>query len=73
MAVIKDVANLTGVSISIASKYFNNPNGLAEPYRSKVTAVVKELNFKPNSMAQGCRRSEPTPSPCWTGPRPRFP
>ena len=31
MAVIKDVANLTGVSISTASKYFNNPNGLAEP------------------------------------------
>lgn len=55
MAVIKDVATLAGVSISTVSKYFNNPNGLSEPYRSKVAAAVEELNFKPNAIARGLR------------------
>ena len=55
MAVIKDVANLAGVSISTVSKYFNNPNGLSEPYHSKVAAAVEELNFKPNAIARGLR------------------
>jgi len=55
MAVIKDVAELAGVSISTVSKYFNNPDGLSEPYRSKVAAAVKELDFKPNAIARGLR------------------
>ena len=55
MAVIKDVANLAGVSISTVSKFFNNPNGLSEPYRSKVAEAVKELDFKPNAIARGLR------------------
>ena len=55
MAVIKDVAKLAGVSISTVSKYFNNPNGLSEPYRSKVAAAVEELNFEPNAIARGLR------------------
>ncbi|MBQ4062020.1 MAG: LacI family DNA-binding transcriptional regulator [Christensenellaceae bacterium] len=55
MAVIKDVANLAGVSVSTVSKYFNNPAGLSEPYKSKVEKAVKELNFTPNAMARGLR------------------
>lgn len=55
VAVIKDVANLAGVSISTVSKFFNNPNGLSEPYRSKVAEAVKELDFKPNAIARGLR------------------
>lgn len=55
MAVIKDVANLAGVSISTVSKYFNNPSGLSEAYREKVERAVKELNFFPNAMARGLR------------------
>jgi len=55
MAVIKDVANLAGVSISTVSKYFNNPSGLSEAYRIKVERAVKELNFFPNAMARGLR------------------
>ncbi len=55
MAVIKDVANLAGVSVSTVSKYFNNPSGLSEPYRTTVEAAVKELNFTPNAMARGLR------------------
>lgn len=55
MAVIKDVANLAGVSISTVSKYFNNPAGLSEAYRIKVERAVKELNFFPNAMARGLR------------------
>jgi len=55
MAVIKDVANLAGVSISTVSKYFNNPSGLTEKYRIRVEKAVKELNFFPNAMARGLR------------------
>lgn len=55
MAVIKDVANLAGVSISTVSKYFNNPSGLSEHYRLRVEKAVKELNFTPNAMARGLR------------------
>lgn len=55
MAVIKDVANLAGVSISTVSKYFNNPSGLSESYRERVEQAVKELNFVPNAMARGLR------------------
>ncbi len=55
MAVIKDVAKLAGVSISTVSKYFNNPNGLSEPYRTRVAAAVEELDFKPNAIARGLR------------------
>jgi len=55
LAVIKDVANLAGVSISTVSKYFNNPSGLSENYRVRVEKAVKELNFTPNAMARGLR------------------
>ena len=55
MAVIKDVAKLAGVSISTVSKYFNNPSGLSEPYRSCVERAVAELNYTPNEMARGLR------------------
>ncbi len=55
MAVIKDVANLAGVSISTVSKYFNNPAGLSEEYRIRVSNAVNELNFSPNALARGLR------------------
>ena len=55
MAVIKDVANLAGVSVSTVSKYFNNPSGLSEPYKTMVAKAVEELNFTPNAMARGLR------------------
>ncbi len=55
MAVIKEVAALAGVSVSTVSKYFNNPSGLSEPYKSLVEKAVKELNFTPNAMARSLR------------------
>ena len=55
MAVIKDVANLAGVSISTVSKYFNNPGGLSDAYRERVAAAVNELHFEPNPLARGLR------------------
>lgn len=55
MAVIKDVANLAGVSISTVSKYFNNPGGLSDSYRERVAAAVNELHFEPNPLARGLR------------------
>lgn len=55
MAVIKDVANLAGVSVSTVSKYLNNPSGLSEPYRSMVEKAVQELNYTPNALARSLR------------------
>lgn len=55
MAVIKDVANLAGVSISTVSKYFNNPQGLSEAYRQRVAEAVEALDFRPNAMARSLR------------------
>ena len=55
MAVIKDVAKYAGVSISTVSKYFNNPSGLTEPYRTRVEEAVRALDFSPNPLARGLR------------------
>lgn len=55
MAVIKDVAKLAQVSISTVSKYFNNPNALSEPYKSRVAAAVEELNYTPSAIARSLR------------------
>lgn len=55
MAVIKDVANLAGVSISTVSKYFNNPQGMSEEYRRRVADAVEALEFSPNAMARSLR------------------
>ena len=55
MAVIKDVARLADVSISTVSKYFNNPAGLSESYRTRVGNAVKELNYTPNVIARVLR------------------
>ena len=55
MAVIKDVAELAGVSISTVSKYFNNPSGLKETYRERVKEAVEKLNYTPDPMARSLR------------------
>ena len=58
MAVIKDVAKKANVSISTVSKYFNNPSALSEPYKSRVAAVVKELNYTPSTLARSLRTKQ---------------
>lgn len=58
MAVIKDVAQHAGVSISTVSKYFNNPNALSEPYKSRVAEAVRALDYHPNAIARSLRTKQ---------------
>ncbi|MBT3320161.1 MAG: LacI family DNA-binding transcriptional regulator [Clostridia bacterium] len=55
MAVIKDVAQLAGVSKSTVSKFLNNPDQLSQDYRVRVEKAVNELNFVPSNIARSMR------------------
>ena len=50
---IHDIAEKAHVSISTVSRVLNNNNHVAEGKRRVVMQVIKELNYKPNSFAQG--------------------
>jgi len=53
MANIYDVAKLAGVSRSAVSRVLNNQKGVHPDKRALVLKAVKELNYRPNSMARG--------------------
>lgn len=53
MATIKDVAREAGVSISTVSRVVNKNYPVHKETRKRVEAVIKRLNFTPNSMARG--------------------
>ncbi|MGL1892467.1 MAG: LacI family transcriptional regulator [Spirochaetaceae bacterium] len=53
MATQKDVAKLANVSFITVSRVINNMGNVKEETRVKVEAAVKELNYYPNSIAQG--------------------
>lgn len=55
MAVIKDVAQLAGVSIGTVSKYFNHPEQLRPATRERVGRVVEALGYRPNPIARSMR------------------
>lgn len=53
MASIKDVARAAGVSVSTVSRIINNSPLISDETRERALKVMKELNYVPNSMAQG--------------------
>ena len=53
MANIYDVAEKAGVSRSAVSRVLNNQKGVHPDKRERVLEAVKELNYRPNSMARG--------------------
>ncbi|MGV2875880.1 LacI family DNA-binding transcriptional regulator [Macrococcus capreoli] len=48
----KDVAKKAGVSQSTVSRVINNPSTVRKDKREKVERVMKELNYRPNSVAR---------------------
>ncbi|MDF2980283.1 MAG: LacI family transcriptional regulator [Devosia sp.] len=54
---IRDVARIAGVSIGTASKALNSNGRLRQETRDKVTAVAREIGYRPNDMAQSLHRS----------------
>lgn len=52
MANIRDIARITGYSVSTISRVINNNPYVAEEKRQKVLAVMKDMNYKPNHNAR---------------------
>jgi len=55
---IKDVARVSGVSISTVSNVINNRSSVSEKTRKKVLEAIRRLNYKPNKFAQGLSRKK---------------
>ncbi len=58
MATQKDVAKLANVSFITVSRVVNNMGNVKEETRKKVLEAIKELNYYPNSIAQGLNRNK---------------
>ena len=53
------IAKLAGVSRSTVSKVLHNYKGIPEETRQKVLKVIKEYDYKPNTMSQALRGISP--------------
>lgn len=58
MTTIKDVAKKAGVSVGTVSNAINNIDIVSENTRRKVIKAIKELNFKPNSIARSLSKGK---------------
>ena len=52
MATIKDVAEVTGLSVTTVSRVLNNRGYISEETREKVYAAMKQINYQPNEVAR---------------------
>jgi LacI family transcriptional regulator len=52
---IKEISELTGVSIATVSRVINNTGRFSEATRKKVQSVIREHDYVPNAMAQWLR------------------
>lgn len=50
---IKDIARMSGVSISSVSRVLNDSKPVSDEIREKVNGVIKKTNFHPNALARG--------------------
>lgn len=55
---IKDIAELSGVSVSTVSRVLNDHPDVSETMRAKVMAVVREAHYVPNSSARDLVRPQ---------------
>lgn len=51
-ATIKDVARISGVSISTVSRVINNSKPVSPEVRKRVLEVIEEIGYKPNEIAR---------------------
>lgn len=54
---IKDIAKLTGVSVTMVSRVINDHNYVTKEIRNKVLLAIKENNYTPNLIARGLKKS----------------
>lgn len=55
---IKDIAKISGVSVSTVSRVLNNHPDVSKDVRRKVMAVVEEYNYIPNNSARALGQSK---------------
>ncbi|MFJ5956346.1 LacI family DNA-binding transcriptional regulator [Paenarthrobacter sp. NPDC092416] len=58
--VIADVARLAGVSVPTVSRVLTGNIPVSEGLRAKVEAAIKELNYRPSSLARALKSGERT-------------
>ena len=52
MATIKDVAKLSGVTVTTVSRMLNNRGYVSEKTKKNIRKAMKELNYQPNEIAR---------------------
>ncbi len=55
---IKDIARISGVSVSTVSRVLNNHPDVSDDVRTKVMAVVDQYNYVPNNSARSLSQSK---------------
>ena len=53
---IKDIARLSGFSVSTVSRVLNNTGRFSETTREKIIKIAKENNYSQNIIAKGMRK-----------------
>ncbi len=48
----QDIANYTGFSKTTISRYFNHPESISKENKEKISAALKDLNYKENKVAK---------------------
>lgn len=67
---IKDIARMSGVSISTVSRVLNNRPDVSPEVRRRVLAVVEDHNYIPNNSARDLVRTGRIRWAWWYGARP---
>lgn len=55
LASIKDVARLSGFSVSAVSKYLKNPDSVRTTTRTRIESAIRELDYTPSTQARALR------------------
>lgn len=55
---IKDIANLSGVSVATVSRVINNNGRFSEETRKKVLSIIEETNYQTNYSAKSLRTNK---------------
>ena len=58
MSTIKDIARMAGVSTATVSYVLNGTRPVSPERHQRVTAAIRELQYRPNAVAQSLRRKQ---------------